>query len=60
MSDKKDISRFTKEYKKDSVKKMQKSIEQNKIESMNWWKNLTPIEKKEYLEDVSKLCDIEI
>ena len=37
-----------------------KIIEEDNIEYDKWWKTLTPQQQKEYDDDVSRLCDVEL
>ncbi len=46
--------------KKQLIARMNRAAEQDRIEYAKWWKTLTPQERKEHLDDVSRLCDVEI
>ncbi|MBP9888316.1 MAG: hypothetical protein KBF93_18605 [Leptospiraceae bacterium] len=52
--------KFTEEYVKNKIEQMDKAMEQDRIEYAKWWKTLTPQEREEHLDDVSRLCDVEI
>ena len=42
------------------IERMDKAMEQDRIEYDKWWKTLTPQQQKEHDDDVSRLCDVEI
>ena len=46
--------------KREIIERMDKAMEQDRIEYDKWWKTLTPQQQKERDDDVSRLCDVEI
>lgn len=46
--------------KRQIIERMDKAMEQDRIEYDKWWKTLTPQQQKEHDDDVSRLCDVEI
>ncbi|MBP9886021.1 MAG: hypothetical protein KBF93_06975 [Leptospiraceae bacterium] len=46
--------------KREIIERMDKAMEQDRIEYDKWWKTLTPQQQKEHDDDVSRLCDVEI
>jgi hypothetical protein len=46
--------------KRQIIERMDKAMEQDRIEYDKWWKTLTQQQQKEHDDDVSRLCDVEI
>ena len=46
--------------KRQIIERMDKAMEEDRIEYAKWWKTLTPQQQKEHDDDVSRLCDVEI